>query len=119
MTGTDARAGEGRPRAASRRSLMPRTRVGWWAVAASVVGMGSWIVLPMITGRYHDIYPITNSWVMPLIGLVLIDLAAILDGLVIWRWKDRSILGVALALLVFLAALLITLIVVGEALSGS
>lgn len=96
----------------------PRAPLGWTAVGLAVVGVGSWVVLPMITARLGDQYPITDSWVMPAIGAVLIMVAAIVNVLALWIWKQRSVLNIIATVVVVPLALLFTLIVVGEGLAG-
>jgi uncharacterized membrane protein len=100
------------------RRLLPKMAISWWALLASAVGIASWVVLPVITSVYRHTYPITDTWVMPAIGTVLIDVAAILNGLVIWRCGERSLSNIGAAVVVILMALLFTLMVVGESLAG-
>lgn len=116
MADAGSAAGE-RPAAAGRR-VVPSTTAGWWAVGLSVVGIAAWVVLPMITMTFRTSYPITDTWVMPVIGLVLIDAAAVFDGLCMWRWRDRSVFNIVASVLVIPAALLATVIVVGEGFAG-
>ena len=101
------------------RPVLPKTAIGWWALGASAVGMASWVVLPVITAVFRDVYPITDTWVMPAIGTALIDVAAIMNVLVIWRWRERSVLNIVTTALTVLLALFFTLFVVGEGLSGA
>src|SRR5665647_2209890 len=96
----------------------PKAPLGWTAVALAVVGVGSWAVLPMITSQFGDQYPITDSWVMPAIGAVLIMVAAIVNVLALWIWKQRSVLNIVATVVTVPLALLFTLIVVGEGLAG-
>ena len=108
------------PASPPKRSVLPKTALGWWALGASVVGIASWVVLPAIHAVFRDVYPITNTWVMPAIGTALIDVAAILNVLVIiWRWRELSVLNIVAAVLVIPMALLFTIIVVGECISGA
>lgn len=73
----------------------------------------------MITMAFRETYPVTDTWVMPVIGTTLIDLAAVCNLLCIWRWRERSVLNIAAAVLVIPAALFFTLMVVGESFSGT
>jgi hypothetical protein len=100
------------------RPFFPNTRNSWWTLVASVIGIASWLVLPVITMKFRDIYPITDTWVMPAIGTLLIDMAAILNVIVIWRCKERSILNIIAAVLVIPMALFFTFFVIGEGLGG-
>ncbi len=107
------------PASPPKRSVLPKTALGWWALGASVVGIASWVVLPAIHAVFRDVYPITNTWVMPAIGTALLDAAAILNVLVIWRRREQSVLNIVAPVLVILMALLFTFIVVGESISGA
>jgi hypothetical protein len=102
----------------SRRAIVPRTAVGWWALGLTAVGIASWIALPLITINFRDTYPVTDTWVMPAIGVVLTDLAAVLDLLCVWPWRERSVLNIVATVLMIPAGLFFTFIVVGEGISG-
>jgi hypothetical protein len=106
------------PRGA-RTAVLPGTTIGWWALVLSVIGGASWLVLPVITMTFRDTYPVTDTWVMPAIGTVLIDSAAVLNVLCVWRWRERSVMNIVAAALTVPTALLFTLIVVGESLGGA
>lgn len=73
----------------------------------------------MITMAFRETYPVTDTWVMPVVGTALIDLAAVYNLLCIWRWRERSVLNIAAAVLVIPAALFFTLMVIGESFSGA
>jgi hypothetical protein len=106
------------PQARSRRAIVPSTPVGWWALGLGAVAIASWVALPLITINFRDTYPITDTWVMPAIGVVLTDLAAVFDVLCIWPWRERSVLNIAAVVITIPAALFFTFIVVGEGISG-
>jgi len=55
---------------------------------------------------------------MPAIGAVLIMVAAIVNVLALWIWKQRSVLNIVATVVTVPLALLFTLIVVGEGLAG-
>lgn len=97
----------------------PRTAIGWWAIVLSVIGLASWVILPLITTIFGETYPVTDSWVMPAIGTVLIDAAAVLNVLCIWPFRERSVLNIIALCVTVPLALLFTLFVVGEGLSGA
>lgn len=97
---------------------VPNSRVGWWALALSIVGLGSWVVLPIITGLFRETCPVTNTVVMPVIGMVLLDAAAVFNVVSVFRWKERSVLNIVALVLTIPTALLISLIVIGEGLAG-
>jgi hypothetical protein len=97
----------------------PATKAGSIALWLSAAALASWIVLPVITSVFHERHPVTDSWVMPAIGAVLIDLAAVACVLALWRFRERSVLNVIAAAIVIPAAIMLTMILVGEGLSGA
>ena len=98
---------------------MSATTFGRWTLGFSVVAVASWIVLPVVTTLFRDTYPVTDTWVMPAIGTVLVDIAAILSVWCIWRVRERSVLNIVAAVLMIPMALFFTLMVVGEGLGGA
>jgi uncharacterized membrane protein len=101
-----------------RITILPKTKVGWWAIGLAVIGIASWVILPIITITFRDKYPVTDTWVMPAIGTVLIDLAAVFSLLCVWPWRERSVLNIVAAVLTITAALLLTIMVVGESIGS-
>jgi hypothetical protein len=99
--------------------ILPKTKAGWWALGLAVIGIAAWIILPIITINFREKYPVTDTWIMPAIGTVLIDIAAVFNLLCVWPWRNRSLMNIAAAVLTTLIALVCTLIVVGETLSGT
>ncbi len=98
--------------------ILPGTKAGWWAFGLSILGIASWIILPVITTVFGEKYPVTDSYVMPLIGTILIDIAAVFNVLCLWHWRERSVLNVILTVLVVSAALFVTVFFVGEGIAG-
>jgi quinol-cytochrome oxidoreductase complex cytochrome b subunit len=98
--------------------IKPQTPLGWWGLVMTMISIAAWFVLPLITMTYRETYPITDTWVMPVIGMVLIDAAAVLNILAVWRQRERSIPVIIALCLTVPAATFFTLIVVGEGLSG-
>lgn len=72
----------------------------------------------MITMTFRETYPVTDTWVMPAIWLVLVDVAAGFNALCIWRWRERSVLNIIAVALIIPTALFVTIMVVGEGLGG-
>jgi hypothetical protein len=102
----------------SSRTILPKTAIGRRAVVVSAIAMASWIVLPATTITFRHTIPITDTWVMPAIGTLLTDGAAIFNVLAVWRWRERSVLSFVLAVLMAPIALFFTFMVVGEGLGG-
>jgi hypothetical protein len=97
---------------------LPKKKVGWWGLGLTVIGIAAWVVLPIITINFRDKYPVTDTWIMPAIGTVLIDLAAVFNLLCVWHWRERSILNIVAAALTIPMALFFTLMVIGESIGG-
>ena len=119
--------------AASSESTAPRRRVpepwgatawptsvsGWVALAVAGVGLGSWLVLPIVTSVFGERYPVTDTFVMPVIGLGLVAIAAVVNVLVVWRGGQRSGVSVVAAALTVAATLFFGFFVIGEGLGGA
>jgi hypothetical protein len=99
-------------------AILPKKKAGRWALIITVIVIAACAVLPVITINFRDSYPVTDTWVMPAIGVVLIDLAAIFNILCIWTWRERSVLNILAAVLTVPSALFFTFMVVGEGLAG-
>lgn len=106
------------PSTPHRGHFWPASRRGWAAVAASLIGLGSWFVLPILTMTLRETFPITDTWVMPAVGLVLVLVAAVVDVLCLFVWRQRSVALWLLAALTVPFAVFATLMVVGEGLAG-
>lgn len=87
-------------------------------MVVSLIGLGSWFVLPIVTMAFRDTYPVTDTWVMPTIGVVLVLIAAVMDVVCLFVWRRRSIALWILAALTVPFAVFATLMVVGEGLVG-
>ncbi|TXN30692.1 hypothetical protein FVP33_09280 [Lacisediminihabitans profunda] len=88
-------------------------------MAAAAVGLGTWVVLPIITTLFAERYPVTDTFVMPVIGTVVILLAALFNVLSVWLWKQRSVLNIVALAVVAPAAIFFTFFVVGEGIGGA
>lgn len=97
----------------------PTARSGWLALAAAAVGLGSWIVLPIVTTLFADTFPVTDTVVMPIIGLVLVTLAAIVNVMTLWLGRQRSAMNILATFLTVAATLFFGLFVIGEGLGGA
>ncbi|MHB0975803.1 MAG: hypothetical protein ACYC1U_01255 [Candidatus Aquicultorales bacterium] len=100
-------------------STVPKTTLGWWALGVSAVGLSSWVVLPMLTMLFRETYPVTDTWIMPLIGTVLVGLAAVLNVLTLWKQRDRSVLNVVATILTLPIAVAAVLVLVGGVFGGA
>ncbi len=99
-------------------AILPTSAFGWVAVALAVVGLGSWVALPVITTVFADAYPVTDTFLMPVIGLLLTVLAAVVNALAVWRGRQRSVVSLVAMFLTVMASLFFGLFVIGEGLSG-
>ncbi|MDA3937634.1 MAG: hypothetical protein PF636_12435 [Actinomycetota bacterium] len=100
------------------RHRTPETPLGWWAIGLSVLGLAAGVVLPMISMTFRETYPVTDTWVMPVIWLALADVAAGFNVLSVWRWRERSVLNIVAVALIVPTALFVTFMVVGEGLAS-
>lgn len=86
----------------------------WWAIVAFL----TWLVLPLITTLFRESAPITDTWVMPFIGVLVVTIAAIINLVTYVFLRQRSVanvitLSVTVCFTVFSATFLI-----GEGLAG-
>jgi hypothetical protein len=86
---------------------------------AAVIGLGSWIVLPLITTLFRETFPITDTYVMPVIGSVLIAIAAVLNVIALWPARQRNVLNLLATILTVPAALFFLTFVIGEGVAGA
>jgi hypothetical protein len=101
-----------------RIAILPKKKAGRWALILTVIVIAACVALPIITINFRDRYPVTDTWVMPAIGTVLIDLAAVFNILCVWPWRERSVLNIAAAVLTVPSALFFTFMVIGEGIAG-
>jgi hypothetical protein len=99
--------------------MWPTMLGGWVALGTAAVGLGSWIVLPVITSLFGDTYPVTDTFVMPVIGLVLTVVAAVVNVLAVGPGRQRSAVSIVAAGLTVGAALFFGFFVIGEGLGGA
>ena len=97
----------------------PPARSGRLALVAAVIGLGSWIVLPMVTTIFGDTYPVTDTFVMPVIGLVLVALAAVVNVVALWMLRQRSVMNMVATALTVAATCFFGIFVIGEGLAGA
>lgn len=103
---------------ALQRTFWPHERPGkvalWFAVAAFLL----WIVLPMITGAFRETVSVTDTWVMPFIGVVGVGIAAAVNLFTYVFNRQRSVTNViAMSLTVSFTVFTATLLI-GEGLAG-
>jgi hypothetical protein len=69
---------------------LPESSLGWWAVGLTVLIFPvAWVLMT------HTIpLEILDTWVSPAILVALIDAAAVVGVLAVWRRRERSILAV-------------------------
>jgi hypothetical protein len=102
----------------NRVAITPQTTLGRWTLVMTLIAIASWWAFPRITGAYRDTFPITDTWIMPAILMVITDVAAALSVLAIWRNHERSILVLMAAGVMVPSALFVSLMVIGEGLAG-
>ena len=100
-------------------AVWPSAPRGWWALVMAAIGLGSWVVLPLITTVFRETYPVTDTFLMPVIGLALVALAAVVDVLVVWLGGQRSAINLVAVILTSGATLFLGFFVIGEGLGGA
>jgi hypothetical protein len=95
------------------RPLFPQTRFGKIATVLGAVAASLWFVLPMVTMSYREIYPITDSWVMPVASSVVTLIAAVVNGYVIVVHKERAWVNLGMTLVLSLIALVAVTVMIG------
>ena len=95
------------------RSIWPRTSFGVVAVCVGVLALSLWFVLPMVTMRYREIYPITDSWVMPVLSSVATIMAALMNGYVVLVRKERAWFNLVVTVLVGVISLVALMVIIG------
>ena len=98
--------------------VVPSSGIGWWALGLSAIGLAAWVILPIITTIFGETYPITDTVLMPVIGVVLVDAAAVFNLLSVLMWKQRSVLSIIALAVTVPAGRFFTFFVVGESLAG-
>lgn len=99
-------------------TVFPTSAFGWVALVMTLIGLGSWVALPIITALFRDEYPVTDTYVMPVTGLALTVVAAVVNVAAVWRAGERSVLNLIAMFLTVAASMFFGLFVVGEWLSG-
>lgn len=95
------------------RPWIPQTRIGGVAVLAGVLALSLWVILPSVTISYREIYPITDSWVMPTIGGVVSIIVAVFNVYVVWWRGQRAWLNLFSMGVLVIVALLALLVLLG------
>jgi hypothetical protein len=103
---------------AKQRTLWPHEKPGkvalWFAASAFVL----WVVLPMITGAFRETVPVTDTWVMPFIGVLGVTIAAVVNLFTYVFNRQRSVMNlIALSLTVSFTVFTATFLI-GEGLAG-
>lgn len=101
------------------RRFWPRSTLSWIAIALGLVALASWVIFPVLTMAYRERYPVVDTWVMPAIATILVDVAAILNLVTVWFRRERSLLSIVTLVVTILAGLFFTFMVVGEAIGSA
>jgi hypothetical protein len=103
---------------AQQRTVWPHEKPGkvalWFAAGAFTL----WVILPMITGAFRETFPITDTWVMPFIGVLGVAIAAAVNLFTYVFNRQRSVMNlIALSLTVSFTVFSATFLI-GEGLAG-
>jgi UDP-N-acetylmuramyl pentapeptide phosphotransferase/UDP-N-acetylglucosamine-1-phosphate transferase len=96
-----------------RRQWLPRTSSGVVVIGLSLAALSLWVILPMVTVRYRDIYPITNSWVMPTTGGIINIIVAVLNVYMVWWRGQRAWLNIFSMVVLVIVAVIALMVLVG------
>ena len=97
----------------------PTAPIGWVALVSAAVGLGSWLVLPLITSLFAVRYPVTDTGLMPVIGTVLTAAAALVNTLALTWGRQRSTSIIVATGLTVAATLFFGFFVIGEGVGGA
>jgi hypothetical protein len=79
----------------------PVRKAGRWALGFSVAAGVSWFVMPLLSGILENAtgpLGVVSDIAMP-VAIALVVLAAVLNALCLWVWKERSALNIIAACL--------------------
>ena len=100
------------------RTFWPHEKPGkvalWFAVAALLL----WLVLPMITEAFRETVPVTDTWVMPFIGVVGVGIAAAVNLFTYVFNRQRSVTNVIAMSLTVSFTVFSAVFLIGEGLAG-
>lgn len=100
------------------RTFWPKERSGKFSLLIGVLAFGIGFLLPVITGIFGETYPITDSWVMPTIGVAAMIIAAVSNIFTYTFMRQRSVANlIMLSITVFWACFTATFLI-GEGLAG-
>lgn len=99
--------------------LLPTAPSGWIAFAAAGSEWGPGSCFSIVTSLFADEYPVTDTIVMPIIGLVLTVMAAVDNVLVLWLARQRSLANILANVLTVSATLFLGFFVIGEGLGDT
>lgn len=74
--------------------LWPSTSMGKAALIVTGAAIAAAVVMPVLTVTLRSTVPIVDTWVMPALLGALVDLAAVLGVLAVWRQKEAATMSV-------------------------
>ena len=86
----------------------------WFAVGAFLL----WIILPLITGAFRESVPVTDTWVMPFIGVVGVAIAAAVNLYTYVVKRQRSALNLTAMSVTVCFTVFSAVFLIGEGLAG-
>ena len=92
--------------------FLPATAAGWWALAFSAAGIALWVVLGIAATIIRSRVTAFDIWLLAAAPAFLIDIAAVLCVLAVWRRKENTALFAAALAGTIPMALVITPVVV-------
>ena len=103
---------------AKQRGFWPHQKSGkvalWFAFGAFLL----WVILPMITGAFRETYPVTDTWVMPFIGVIGVAIAAAVNLFTYVVKRQRSAINLTAMSITVCFTFFYAVFLIGEGLAG-
>ena len=100
------------------RGFWPHEKSGkvalWFTFGAFLL----WIILPMITGAFRETYPVTDTWVMPSIGVIGVAVAAAVNLFAYVVKRQRSAVNLTAMSITLCFTFFSALFLIGEGIAG-
>lgn len=100
------------------RGFWPHEKPGkvalWFAFGAFLL----WVILLTITGAFRETVPVTDTWVMPFIGVVGVAIAAAVNLFTYLVKRQRSTINLTAMSLTVSFAFFSAIFLIGEGIAG-
>lgn len=100
------------------RTFLPREKAGRVALWFTTAGFASWLILPAVTTLFRETFPITDTVVMPIIGVAMITIASVVNFITYVFLRQRSVANLICFSLTVVFTIFSATFLIGEGLSG-